>query len=99
MLHDQTDRALADSQGQIRQLEIELANSQDRIRNIDKERGKLDQEVAMLKQDILIMKGNLAQLDQEKDALVVSFINHMHIETKNPKFCLLILNSSSFCRL
>lgn len=73
MVHDQTDRALADSQGQIRQLEMELANAQDRNRKLDKERGALDQEVAALKEDILIMKGNLAQLDQEKDALLVSF--------------------------
>lgn len=73
-MHEQTDRALADSQGQVRQLEAELTNAQERIRSLEKERGGSDQEVNSLKQDVLMMKGSLAQLDQEKDKLLVSFV-------------------------
>lgn len=75
-LHEQTDRALADSQAKVRQLESALVDTQDKIGVVDKDKGQLDQEIATLKQDIVALKRNLAQLDQEKDSLLVSVVSY-----------------------
>ncbi|GLH01225.1 Centrosomal protein of 135 kDa [Gryllus bimaculatus] len=71
-LQDQTDRALADSQGQLAQLEAELANSRDRVRVLESDRASLDREVSSLKTEQTVLRGNIAQVDQEKDALLMS---------------------------
>ncbi|KAF2883200.1 hypothetical protein ILUMI_22975 [Ignelater luminosus] len=71
-LQEQTDKALADSQGQISQLEAELEKSQGRVRSLEKDRSGLSEEVISLKSDVKLMKGNLAQIDQEKDGLLMS---------------------------
>jgi septal ring factor EnvC (AmiA/AmiB activator) len=71
-VQEQSDRALADSQGQLHQSEMDLRNCQERVRQLEKDRGKLDTEVARLKDEISAVRGTLAQVDQEKDGLVVS---------------------------
>ena len=78
-LQEQTDRALADSQGQLRQSEMDLRNCQERVRLLEKDRAKLDTEVARLKDDISVMRGTLAQVDEEKDGLLVSVSLQFHV--------------------
>jgi predicted RNase H-like nuclease (RuvC/YqgF family) len=71
-LQEQTDQTLADSQGQLHQSEMELRNCEERVRQLEKDRARLDQEVARYKDEISVMRGTLAQVDQEKDGLLVS---------------------------
>lgn len=71
-MQEQTDRALADSQGQLHQSEMELRNCQERVRQLEKDRARLDPEVVRLKDEISVMRGTLAHVDQEKDGLLVS---------------------------
>lgn len=78
-LQEQTDRALADSQGQLHQSEIEVRNSQERVTQLEKDRARLDQEVARLKDEISVIRATLAQVDQEKDGLLVSVPLHFHV--------------------
>jgi len=78
-LQEQTDRALADSQGQLHQSEMDLRNCRDRVRLLEKDRTKLDTEVGRLKDEISGMRGTLAQVDQEKDGLLVSVPFQFHI--------------------
>ncbi|PSN39078.1 hypothetical protein C0J52_07358 [Blattella germanica] len=82
-LQEQTDRALADSQGQLVQAEMELTNARDRVRQLEKERAGLDHEVATLKNEVSVMRGSLAQVDQEKDGLLIS------IDTKTERIAML----------
>lgn len=70
-LQEQADRALADSQGQLHQSEMDLRNYQERVKLLEKDRAELDTEVARLKDEISISRGTLAQIDQEKDGLLV----------------------------
>jgi septal ring factor EnvC (AmiA/AmiB activator) len=72
-LQEQTDRALADSQGKVTQSEMDLINCRERGKQLEKDRARLDQEVAHLKNDVSVMRGTLAQMDQEKDGLLVSY--------------------------
>ena len=78
-LQEQTDRALADSQGQLHQSEMDLRNCQERVRLLEKDRSKLDTEVAHLKDEISVVRGTLAQVDQEKDGLLVSAQLQFHV--------------------
>ncbi|XP_066998908.2 centrosomal protein of 135 kDa [Anabrus simplex] len=71
-LHEQCERALGDCQGQLTQSELELTSAQDRIRELERDRACLDREVSNLKNDRTILRGQLAQLDQEKDGLVIN---------------------------
>lgn len=71
-LQEQTDRALADSQGKLIKSEMELANCQECVRQLEEDRARSDQEVARLKNEISVIRGTLAQVDQEKDGLLVS---------------------------
>jgi predicted nuclease with TOPRIM domain len=71
-LQEQTDRALADSQGKVMQSDVELINCRERGKQLEKDRARLDQEVAHLKNEVSVMRGTLAQMDQEKDGLLVS---------------------------
>jgi septal ring factor EnvC (AmiA/AmiB activator) len=77
-LQDQADRALADSQHQLHQSDMELRNCQERVRLLEKDRAKLYTEVAHLKDEISTVRGTLAQVDQEKDGLVVSVPLQFH---------------------
>jgi hypothetical protein len=70
-LQEQTDRALADSQGQLVQVEMELSNAQERVRQLEKDRAGLDRDVVNLKNEVSVMRSSLAQVDQEKDGLLV----------------------------
>jgi centrosomal protein CEP135 len=54
------------------QAEAELAGALDNLRKRDHDRGTVSKEVDMLKNDIQIMKSQLAQIDQEKDELLVA---------------------------
>ena len=78
-LQEQTDRALADSQGQLHQSERDLRNCQERVRLLEKDREKLDTEVVGLKDEISVMRRTLAQVDQEKDGLLVSVPLQFHV--------------------
>jgi predicted nuclease with TOPRIM domain len=71
-LQEQTDRALADSQGKVIQSEMELTNCRERVKQLEKDRARLDKEVALLKNETSVMRVTLAQVDQEKDGLLVS---------------------------
>jgi centrosomal protein CEP135 len=71
-LHEQTDRSLSDTQSKLAQAEAELAGALDNLRKRDHDRGTVSKEVDMLKNDIQIMKSQLAQIDQEKDELLVA---------------------------
>lgn len=77
-LQDQTDRALADSHGQLHQSEMDLRNCQERVGLLEKDRTKLDTEVARLKDEISTLRGTLEQVDKEKDALLVSVPLQFH---------------------
>lgn len=72
-LHEQTDKALADTQGQLTQVEIELSKAQERIKMFEK--GKQNEEIADLKKNIVTLRDNLLQMDREKDSLLVSELN------------------------
>ncbi|KDR21241.1 centrosomal protein of 135 kDa isoform X2 [Zootermopsis nevadensis] len=74
-LQEQTDRALADSQGKLIKSEMELANSQECVRQLEEDRARSDQEVARLKNEISVIRGTLAQVDQEKDGLLINIDN------------------------
>lgn len=78
-MQEQTDRALADSQGQLHQSEMELKNCQERVKLLEKDRARLDTEVARLKDEISVMRGTLEQVDQEKDGLLVSVPLQFHV--------------------
>jgi septal ring factor EnvC (AmiA/AmiB activator) len=87
-LQEQTDRALAESQGQFHQSEMELINCQERGRQLEKDRARLDTEVARLKDDISVVRGTLAQVDQEKDGLVVSMpLQFLAARSEHDDYC------------
>jgi predicted nuclease with TOPRIM domain len=54
------------------QSEMELTNCRERGKQLEKDRARLDQEVALLKNEVSVVRGTLAQMDQEKDGLLVS---------------------------
>lgn len=71
-LQDQTDRALADVQAQLTQEESELYNAKEKIRGLESERRNMDQEIAALRNDIVVLKGTLSEVDTAKDGMLVS---------------------------
>lgn len=73
-LHEQTDRALSDSQGQIVQLEKELIHAHERNKDLEHNTTHLREEIKKLNEDIILMKGSMAHIDSEKDGLLVGFI-------------------------
>lgn len=75
-LQEQTDRALLDTQSQLTQIEIEYTHSQERVRELERDRALADNEIGCLRSEISIVKSSLAKLDSEKDALVVSNFCH-----------------------
>ncbi|XP_023719195.1 centrosomal protein of 135 kDa isoform X2 [Cryptotermes secundus] len=74
-LQEQTDRALTDSQGKVIQSEMELTNCRERVRQLERDRARSDQEVALLKNEISVMRGTLAEVDREKDELLINIDN------------------------
>lgn len=70
-LHEQTDRALSDTQAQNSQLEMEYATAQDRIVQMERERAESDAEIGVLRNDLAVLKTKLANLDQDKDQLIM----------------------------
>ncbi|KYB27999.1 centrosomal protein of 135 kDa [Tribolium castaneum] len=71
-LHEQTDRSLSDTQSKLIQVESELASALENLKRREQDRGTVSKEVDLLKNDIQIMKSQLAQIDQEKDELLVA---------------------------
>ncbi|XP_044253848.1 centrosomal protein of 135 kDa isoform X2 [Tribolium madens] len=71
-LHEQTDRSLSDTQSKLVQTETELASALEHLKRREQDRGTVSKEVDLLKNDIQIMKTQLAQIDQEKDELLVA---------------------------
>ncbi|KAB0799230.1 hypothetical protein PPYR_07110 [Photinus pyralis] len=69
-LQEQTDTALADSQGQIGQLEEELIKAKDHIHVLENQRNP--NEAELLQKDISVLKQKLTQIDKEKDDLLIS---------------------------
>lgn len=80
-LQDQTDRALGDVQAQLTQEEIELYNAKEKIRGLESERKNMDQEIAALKNDIVVLKGTLSEVDTAKDKMLVSYQKLMLCES------------------
>lgn len=70
-LHEQSDRAVSEAQNRIRQLENELAEARGRLGSVHSTRDEQGQQVINLKQDINTLKRNLAQLESEKDEVLV----------------------------
>ncbi|XP_049836106.1 centrosomal protein of 135 kDa isoform X2 [Schistocerca gregaria] len=71
-LQEQTDRSLSEAQGQLTQVRKELTIAQEHVRELERDRAKLDKEVAALKNERTVLRGSIAQLDQEKDTLILS---------------------------
>ncbi|XP_066590884.1 centrosomal protein of 135 kDa isoform X2 [Prorops nasuta] len=70
-LQDQTDQALGDVQCQLTQSESELTKAVDRNRCMEQQQMQMDQQVKGLKQEINTLRSNMAQLDHEKDQLLM----------------------------
>jgi prefoldin subunit 5 len=78
---------LSDTQSKLAQAEAELAGALDNLRKRDHDRGTVSKEVDMLKNDIQIMKSQLAQIDQEKDELLVRQSGGVFVEVcSNDRF-------------
>lgn len=73
-LQDQTDQALGDVQGQLSQSETELTKAIDRNRNMEQQQIDLTNQVKDLKQEINTLHTSMAQIDHEKDQLLVRFL-------------------------
>lgn len=71
-LHDQTDHALADIQAQLTQAEGELYNYREKVRTLEAERGETGQVIAALKDNIVMLKGTLSEVNSAKDGMLVS---------------------------
>lgn len=69
-LHDQTDKALHDTQSQLLQLERELAEAHQAIDKLNRE--LKDQKNQPAETDLDTMKRQLNRIDEEKDELLVS---------------------------
>lgn len=80
-LHDQTDRILSDTQAQLNQVERELYNAREKIRLLERERGEMDQETASLKNEFVLLKGTLGEVDAAKDGMLVSWMSATLVET------------------
>ncbi|XP_043473672.1 centrosomal protein of 135 kDa isoform X2 [Leptopilina heterotoma] len=70
-LQDQTDQALGDVQGQLSQSETELTKAIDRNRNMEQQQIDLTNQVKDLKQEINTLHTSMAQIDHEKDQLLM----------------------------
>ncbi|KRT79397.1 hypothetical protein AMK59_8205, partial [Oryctes borbonicus] len=69
-LHEQTDRALADCQGQLHQVEKEMFMAQERLKLAESDKENASKEIINLKNDLTVLKGNMVKMDHEKDALL-----------------------------
>lgn len=70
-LQDQTDQALGDVQGQLSQSEAEMAKAIERTRNMEQQQTDLTNQVKDLKHEINTLHTSMAQIDHEKDQLLV----------------------------
>lgn len=70
-LHEQTDRALTDTQAHNSQLELEFAAAQDRVVQLERDRAESDAELGVLRNDLAVLKTKMANLDQDKDQLIM----------------------------
>lgn len=72
-LQEHSDKAVAESQTKIRQLEHELSDARSRLGSEHSVREEQGQLVINLKQDLNTLKRNLVQLEKEKDDVLVGF--------------------------
>ncbi|KAJ8668217.1 hypothetical protein QAD02_009880 [Eretmocerus hayati] len=70
-LQDQTDQALSDVQGQLSHTENELSAALDRNKNLQRQQMQLDNQVKELRQEISNYRSKVAQIDREKDQLLM----------------------------
>ncbi|XP_058809079.1 centrosomal protein of 135 kDa [Phymastichus coffea] len=70
-LQDQTDQALGDVQGQLERCENELSSALDRNKNLEQQQLQLDNQIMELRQEINCHRSTMAQLDHEKDQLLM----------------------------
>ncbi|XP_011495576.1 PREDICTED: centrosomal protein of 135 kDa [Ceratosolen solmsi marchali] len=70
-LQDQTDQALGDVQGQLAQSENELSGALDRYKNLERQQLQFDNQIKELRQEINTHRSKVAQLDHEKDQLLM----------------------------
>nr|CAD7203890.1 unnamed protein product [Timema douglasi] len=75
VLQEQTDRALADAQSQLSAVQSELSTLQDRVQELERERTLLEREVTGLKAERNTQRSTLAQVDQERDTLLLAVDN------------------------
>nr|CAD7417561.1 unnamed protein product [Timema poppensis] len=75
VLQEQTDRALADAQSQLSAVQSELTTLQDRVQELERERTLLEREVTGLKAERNTQRSTLAQVDQERDTLLLAVDN------------------------
>jgi chromosome segregation ATPase len=59
-------------QGQLAQSENELSGALDRYKNLERQQMQFDNQIKELKQEINTHRSKVAQLDREKDQLLVS---------------------------
>uniref|UniRef100_A0A1B6D0U7 Centrosomal protein of 135 kDa n=3 Tax=Clastoptera arizonana TaxID=38151 RepID=A0A1B6D0U7_9HEMI len=71
LLKEQTDRALSTCQDILTQTEGELANTLQRLQDMEQANCCLERKVAEMKNSQAVLKSNLNQLDQEKDTLLL----------------------------
>ncbi|XP_057672202.1 centrosomal protein of 135 kDa isoform X2 [Diorhabda carinulata] len=70
ILHDQSNRALADTQTQLLRAETELQGLQSKMNLSHRESSHYEREIARLQGDIEVMKSQLSKIDKEKDELL-----------------------------
>lgn len=70
ILHDQSNRALADSQTQLLRAETELQSLHSKMNLSHRESSSHEREIARLQGDIEVMKSQLSKIDKEKDELL-----------------------------
>nr|CAD7606327.1 unnamed protein product [Timema genevievae] len=72
ILQEQTDRALADAQSQLSAVQSELTTLHARVQELERERSLLEREVTGLKAECNTQRSTLAQVDQERDTLLLA---------------------------
>nr|CAD7432577.1 unnamed protein product [Timema monikensis] len=75
ILQEQTEHALTDAQSQLSAVQSELTTLQDRMQDLERERTLLEREVTGLKAERNTQRSTLAQVDQERDTLLLAVDN------------------------
>nr|CAD7410200.1 unnamed protein product [Timema cristinae] len=75
ILQEQTEHALTDAQSQLSAVQSELTTLQNRVQDLERERTLLEREVTGLKAERNTQRSTLAQVDQERDTLLLAVDN------------------------